>query len=146
MFSSHPFSGRPPPTYVECSTSPRGGPCILFLDEFDALARTRTDALEHNELRRAVNNLLLMMERFKGPGLVIAATNLQQSLDEALWRRFDDIIWFDLPTEREIAQLLSHQFANFPAHFDLARSEQQANRNVLCRHRAHLHRQSKKPS
>lgn len=94
--------------------------CILFLDEFDALARTRTDPSEHNELRRAVNSLLLMTERFKGPGLVIAATNLQQFLDEALWRRFDDIISFDLPTEREIAQLLSRQFANFPAHFDLA--------------------------
>jgi SpoVK/Ycf46/Vps4 family AAA+-type ATPase len=34
-------------------------PCILFLDEFDALARTRTDTAEHNELRRVVNSLLL---------------------------------------------------------------------------------------
>jgi SpoVK/Ycf46/Vps4 family AAA+-type ATPase len=50
------------------------GPCVLFLDEFDALARTRTDSTEHNELRRVVNSLLLMIERFKGPGLVIAAT------------------------------------------------------------------------
>lgn len=94
-------------------------PCILFLDEFDALARTRTDAAEHNELRRVVNSLLLMIERFKGPGIVIAATNLPQSLDEALWRRFDDILSFDPPAEREIAFLLTRQFANFPAHFDL---------------------------
>ncbi|SCB28310.1 ATPase family associated with various cellular activities (AAA) [Bradyrhizobium yuanmingense] len=94
-------------------------PCILFLDEFDALARTRTDIAEHNELRRVVNSLLLMIERFKGPGLVIAATNLPQSLDEALWRRFDDILSFDPPTEREIALLLKRQFANFPAQFDL---------------------------
>jgi SpoVK/Ycf46/Vps4 family AAA+-type ATPase len=95
------------------------GPCVLFLDEFDALARTRTDSTEHNELRRVVNSLLLMIERFKGPGLVIAATNLPQSLDEALWRRFDDILSFDPPSEREIALLLARQFANFPAHFDL---------------------------
>jgi len=40
-------------------------PSILFLDEFDALARTRTDTAEHNELRRVVNSLLLMIERFK---------------------------------------------------------------------------------
>jgi SpoVK/Ycf46/Vps4 family AAA+-type ATPase len=95
-------------------------PCILFLDEFDALARTRADATEHNELRRVVNSLLQMIERFRGPGLVIAATNLQKSLDEALWRRFDDILSFELPTEREIGLLLGREFANFPAHFDLA--------------------------
>ena len=95
-------------------------PSVLFLDEFDALARTRADAYEHNELRRVVNSLLLMIERFKGPGLVIAATNLPQSLDDALWRRFDDIISFELPGEREIAVLLERQFANFPAHFDLS--------------------------
>jgi SpoVK/Ycf46/Vps4 family AAA+-type ATPase len=75
---------------------------------------------EHNELRRVVNSLLLMIERFKGPGFVIAATNLPQFLDEAVWRRFDDILSFDLPTEREIELLLTRQFANFPAHFDLS--------------------------
>ena len=95
-------------------------PCILFLDEFDALARTRADTTEHNELRRVVNSLLLMIERFWGPGLVIAATNLPQFLDEALWRRFDDVLSFDLPNDREIALLLAREFANFPAHFDLA--------------------------
>lgn len=95
-------------------------PVILFIDEFDALGRARSDTSEHNELRRVVNSLLLMIERFKGPGLVIAATNLQQSLDEALWRRFDEVIPFDPPTDREISELLLHEFANFPAHFDLA--------------------------
>jgi SpoVK/Ycf46/Vps4 family AAA+-type ATPase len=97
-------------------------PCVLFLDEFDALARTRADVAEHNELRRVVNSLLLMIERFKGPGLVIAATNLPQFLDEALWRRFDDIVSFEAPGEREIAQFLAWQFANFPANFDLTTS------------------------
>ena len=95
-------------------------PCVLFLDEFDALARTRADAAEHNQLRRVVNSLLLMIERFKGPGLIIAATNLPQFLDDALWRRFDEILFFEPPDEREIEQLLARQFANFPAHFDLA--------------------------
>lgn len=94
-------------------------PCILFLDEFDALARTRVDAAEHNELRRVVNSLLLMIERFRGPGLIIAATNLPKFLDEALWRRFDEVISFDPPGDREIALLVERQFANFPAHFEL---------------------------
>lgn len=95
---------------------------MLFLDEFDALARSRADKDEHNELRRVVNSLLLMIERFKGPGLVIAATNLPQFLDEALWRQFDDIVLFEAPAEREITQLLARQFANFPANFDLMAS------------------------
>jgi SpoVK/Ycf46/Vps4 family AAA+-type ATPase len=97
-------------------------PSVLFLDEVDALARTRADTAEHNELRRVVNSLLLMIERFKGPGLVIAATNLPQFLDGALWRRFDDIVLFEAPGEREIAQFLARQFANFPANFDLTTS------------------------
>jgi SpoVK/Ycf46/Vps4 family AAA+-type ATPase len=93
-------------------------PCVLFLDEFDALARTRADTAEHNELRRVVNSLLIMIEKFKGPGLVVAATNLPRFLDEALWRRFDDILLFDIPNEREITKLMKHQFANFHASFD----------------------------
>jgi SpoVK/Ycf46/Vps4 family AAA+-type ATPase len=112
-------------------------PCILFLDELDALARTRADVAEHNELRRVVNSLLLMIERFKGPGLVIAATNLPQFLDEALWRRFDDIVSFDLPTEREIALLLARQFANFPT-LRSGNACDQIDRDVLCGYRAHM--------
>lgn len=94
-------------------------PCILFLDEFDALARTRSDTAEHNELRRVVNSLLIMIERFRGPGLVVAATNLPQFLDQALWRRFDDILSFDIPSNREIEKFMQRQFANFQASFNL---------------------------
>ncbi|MBN9597113.1 MAG: ATP-binding protein [Afipia sp.] len=93
-------------------------PCILFLDEFDALARTRSDNSEHNELRRVVNSLLIMIEKFRGPGLVVAATNLAQFLDEALWRRFDDVLSFELPNIREIDTLMDRQFANFHASFE----------------------------
>ena len=94
-------------------------PCVLFLDEFDALARSRSDNSEHNELRRVVNSLLLFIDRFKGRGLVVAATNLEGSLDAAVWRRFDDIIFFDVPGERELADLLALRFRNFPVNFDL---------------------------
>src|ERR1700687_5987923 len=66
-------------------------PCVLFLDEFDALARARIVQDEHNELRRVVNSLLMMIDRYRGRGLLIAATNLEESLDNAIWRRFDDI-------------------------------------------------------
>ena len=94
-------------------------PSILFLDEFDALARARTDVTEHNELRRVVNSLLIFIDRFRSRGLLIAATNLEGTLDEAVWRRFDEVITFDLPGELQIERLLELKFRNFPVNFDL---------------------------
>jgi len=95
-------------------------PSVLFLDEFDALARARNDASEHNELRRVVNSLLIFIDRFKGRSLLIAASNLETALDSAVWRRFDEVITFEPPGDREIVQLLQLQFRNFPVNFDLA--------------------------
>lgn len=94
-------------------------PCVLFLDEFDALARDRADTSEHNELRRVVNSLLLFIDRYRGRGLVVAATNLEGTLDSAVWRRFDEVIAFEAPGETQIAELLHLRFRNFPVNFDL---------------------------
>jgi len=94
--------------------------CVLFLDEFDALARARADGSEHNELRRVVNSLLMLIDRFKGKGFLIAATNLEASLDSAIWRRFDEVVIFDLPSQREIRRLCSLKLKNFPAAFSVA--------------------------
>ena len=95
-------------------------PSILFLDEFDALARSRTDFGEHNELRRVVNSLLGMIDRYKSRGVLVAATNLETSLDEAIWRRFDDVVSFTLPAAEDIAAHLALLFKNYPVNFDLA--------------------------
>ncbi|WP_354101626.1 ATP-binding protein [Bradyrhizobium sp. RT5a] len=62
----------------------RKQPCVLFLDEFDALARSRDDTSEHNELRRVVNSVLIFIDRIKPKGFLVAATNLDQSLDLAV--------------------------------------------------------------
>jgi SpoVK/Ycf46/Vps4 family AAA+-type ATPase len=94
-------------------------PSVLFLDEFDALARARNDASQHNELRRVVNSLLIFIDRFKGRGLLIAASNLESALDGAVWRRFDEVITFDPPGPAQIEQLLQLEFRNFPVNFDL---------------------------
>ena len=53
--------------------------CVLFLDEFDAVARARTDDSEHSELRRVVNSLLMLIDRFHGRGLLIAPSNLERA-------------------------------------------------------------------
>jgi len=96
-------------------------PCVLFLDEFDALARSREDAGEHNELRRVVNSLLLFIDRIKPRGFLIAATNLDQSLDPAIWRRFDEVVWFDKPDRRMAERYLTMKFKNVSTDFEPAK-------------------------
>lgn len=94
-------------------------PCVIFFDEFDALARARADAGDHNELKRVVNSLLMLIEDFKGRGFLIAATNLEGALDPALWRRFDEVILFEAPSASKIAQMLELKTKNFPAAFSI---------------------------
>lgn len=96
----------------------RKQPCVLFFDEFDALARARDEIGEHNELRRVVNSLLLFIDRIQPKGFLIAATNLDQSLDPAVWRRFDEVIWFEKPNRSMIARFLRLNFKNVSKDFD----------------------------
>lgn len=96
----------------------RKHPCVLFLDEFDALARSRADTSEHNELRRVVNSLLIFIDRIEPKGFLVAATNLGQALDSAIWRRFDEVVWFDRPDARMIRHFLRMKFKNVETTFD----------------------------
>ena len=95
----------------------RRQPCVLFLDEFDAIARSRDDGGEHSELRRVVNSLLLFIDQIQPSGFLLAATNLDQSLDPAVWRRFDEVVWFDAPDERMTRKFLTNAFKNVKADF-----------------------------
>ena len=96
----------------------RRQPCVLFFDEFDALARSRDEAGEHNELRRVVNSLLIFIEQIEPGGFLTAATNLDTHLDPAIWRRFDEVVWFDAPNSEMIGKYLIHAFRNFRISFD----------------------------
>ncbi len=87
--------------------------CVLFFDEFDAIGRTRDDVGEHGELKRVVNTFLQMLDHFRAKCIVIAATNFEQALDPALWRRFDEIVRFDRPTRYQIDQLLAKKLGPF---------------------------------
>ncbi|MCW6033022.1 AAA family ATPase [Pantoea sp. JK] len=93
-------------------------PCILFLDEFDAIARSREDGNEHNELKRVVNSLLLFIERLSPKGFMISATNLDKSIDPAVWRRFDEVIWFKHPDKGMIKKFLKSRLKNIHHDFD----------------------------
>ena len=83
---------------------------VVLFDEFDALGRERNDASEHGELKRVVTTFLQLLDDYTGPALVIAATNHPAMLDEAVWRRFDDVIGFRLPTQKEIESLVRRLF------------------------------------
>jgi hypothetical protein len=63
-------------------------PCVLFLDEFDAIAKLRGDSQELGELKRVVNSFIQNLDTLGSQSIVIAATNHQELLDSAIWRRF----------------------------------------------------------
>lgn len=94
-------------------------PCVLLLDEFDFIGKTRSSSQEVGEMHRIVNILLQLMEEYDAPGILIATTNLETSLDSALFRRFDDIIELPLPGESEIQKLLQSTLSAIELHTDL---------------------------
>lgn len=85
------------------------GSWVILFDEFDAVGRSRDDPTEHSELKRMVNAFLQLLDSFTGRSLIIAATNFEQSLDVALWRRFDEILRFDKPTPEQLAYFLERR-------------------------------------
>jgi len=88
-------------------------PCLLFIDECDALASSRKDVQEVGEIKRVVNTFLQLLDEYEASnGLLVAATNLTKFLDEAVWRRFDDIIEVPKPTAAEIEAILKQTLAS----------------------------------
>ncbi len=83
--------------------------CVLFLDEFDAVAKARDDLQEIGEIKRVVNTLLQSLDSRNGTGITIAATNHEHLLDTAVWRRFDSRIQLHKP-EPEARKLLLVNF------------------------------------
>lgn len=81
------------------------GTWIVLFDEFDVIGKNRNDHHEHGEIKRVVNNFLQMLDNIKGDSIILAATNHQNMLDPAIWRRFDDIIYYELPNENNRNQL-----------------------------------------
>jgi len=82
-------------------------PMVLLLDEVDAIAKNRDDPNDVGELKRVVNSLLQAMDAFRpARGLAVAASNHQYLLDPAIWRRFDDVVYFPPPTAKERELLL----------------------------------------
>ena len=85
--------------FIECGT------WIVLFDEFDIIGKNRDDNHEHGEIKRLVNNFLQMLDNVKGNSIILAATNHQNILDPAIWRRFDDVVYYNLPDEKSRCQL-----------------------------------------
>lgn len=82
-------------------------PCVLFLDEFDAIAKARDDSNELGELKRVVNSLLQNVDAMSKDSLLLAATNHDQLLDSAVWRRFEYKLEIELPDINAITQMIN---------------------------------------
>ncbi len=91
----------------------RSFPCVLLLDEFDAVAKRRDDQSDIGELKRLVNVLLLELERWPDTGLLIAATNHPQLLDPAVGRRFDLTLALNLPGQAERVAIMARALERF---------------------------------
>ncbi|WLT10609.1 AAA family ATPase [Bifidobacterium asteroides] len=91
----------------------RNNPGILFLDEIDAIAKTRSDDSDIGEIKRVVTVLLQELDDRSPASLILAATNNETLIDPAVWRRFEVHIKFPMPDMTKITQLLEEGLGSF---------------------------------
>ncbi len=86
---------------------------VYFFDEFDAIGGQRGLTNDVGEVRRILNSFLLMIEQDASASVIVAATNHPEILDQALFRRFDDVIEYRIPSHDEIEDLLRVRLARY---------------------------------
>ena len=86
---------------------------VYFFDEFDAIGGDRASDNDVGEMRRVLNAFLQFIEQDISDSIVIAATNNPQLLDKALFRRFDDVLYYKNPTDKEKQQLIENVLGSF---------------------------------
>ncbi|WP_211753390.1 AAA family ATPase [Nitrosomonas aestuarii] len=99
------------------------GPCVLLLDEVDAIAKRRSDDADIGELKRLVTVILQEVDEWPATSLLLAATNHAELIDPALWRRFDLVINFKAPempaVKQAIKRFLGQDYALFGRWIDI---------------------------
>ena len=86
---------------------------VYLFDEFDSIGSNRSYGNDVGEIKRVLNSFLMNIEKDESNSLLIAATNIPETLDKALFRRFDDIIQYPLPGDKEIAELIKVQLKGY---------------------------------
>jgi SpoVK/Ycf46/Vps4 family AAA+-type ATPase len=125
---------------------------VYFFDEFDAIGGQRVSPNDIGEIRRILNSFLVMIEEDTSHSLILAATNHPQILDAALFRRFDDVIEYELPHVTQIAQVLVTRLGRFAppgldvstlaacaeglSHAEITRAAEEAVKNAVMHDRA----------
>ncbi|MCB0632554.1 MAG: ATP-binding protein [Saprospiraceae bacterium] len=92
---------------------------IYLFDEFDAIGGERSRDNDVGEMRRVLNAFLQFIEQDASESFIIAATNNADLLDQALFRRFDDLLLYHLPVQEEIIALINNRLGNFGGSFDV---------------------------
>jgi hypothetical protein len=85
---------------------------VFLFDEFDSLGLARGAQHDVAEMRRVLNSFLVFIDNMRGHSLVVGASNHPQALDPALFRRFDDIIEYAMPTRAEVAKVFHQRLAS----------------------------------
>jgi SpoVK/Ycf46/Vps4 family AAA+-type ATPase len=88
---------------------------VYLFDEFDAIGGERSMDNDVGEMRRVLNAFLQFIEQDTSDSLIVAATNNPKLLDQALFRRFDDVLYYDLPTKEERKCLMENILGVFKA-------------------------------
>lgn len=88
---------------------------VYFFDEFDALGSHRGNSNDVGEARRILNSFLQMIEQDDSNSVIMCATNHKEVLDHALFRRFDDVVQYELPTDKEITTLFRNKLSPYVA-------------------------------
>lgn len=98
-------------------------PCVLLLDEIDAIAKRRSDEGDVGELKRLVTVILQEVDEWPATGLLLAATNHPELIDPALWRRFDLMVEFKVPdisvVKAALKRYLGPDYALFASWMDI---------------------------
>lgn len=93
---------------------------IFLFDEFDAIGSERASENDVGEMRRVLNSFLQFIENDDSESLILAATNNISLLDQALFRRFDDIFDYKKPTKEQIKILMENKLAGFRGAFEIS--------------------------
>lgn len=86
---------------------------VYLFDEFDAIGTDRGTRNDVGEIRRVLNSFLQFLEQDDSDSLILAATNFVEMLDDALFRRFDDVIQYELPMPEQIDELVRNRLRAF---------------------------------
>ena len=86
---------------------------VYLFDEFDAIGAHRHTGQDVGEIRRVLNSFLVFLEEDESMSIIVSASNLEDFLDNALFRRFDDTLRYNLPTSSMTRQLIENRLSNF---------------------------------